>query len=200
MGVVHMRIAAARLRKLPRRCRMCGGSTHSTRQHLKKAIASRGPRTEEHSRKLGLAHKGKPSWNKGIKGSIPGRSSNPRIEAERRRKISEHHKGREQPWCTGRNHYRWKGTDYSKENADFRRLRPLVLERDKNICQQCGKTRKQVRLVVHHIDHDHQNSCLDNLIVLCHPDNVRAEALKYKEEWEKKFRKYTKKIIYKAGD
>jgi 5-methylcytosine-specific restriction endonuclease McrA len=199
MGVVEMRAASAKLRKLPGRCKMCGSKKHSTEWHLKKVIGARGPRTVEHRRKLGLAQKGKPSWNKGLKGSVPGFSSNPKIEAERRRKISEGQKLADHWWCRGKNNHKWKGTDYSKEDAEFRRLRVIVRARDKETCQHCGRTSKQIRIVVHHIDHDHSHNWLDNLIALCHPDNVRAENKKNKAAWEKKFREYTKSIVYQIA-
>lgn len=60
-----------------------------TAEHLANLRAANSkPRTAAHRRKLGLAHKGKPSWNKGIKGSVPGKSADPVVEAERRRKIA----------------------------------------------------------------------------------------------------------------
>ncbi len=57
-------------------------------EHLANLRISRAkPRSAAYRKKLGAAHKGVPSWNKGIKGSVPGFSSDPVIEAERRRKI-----------------------------------------------------------------------------------------------------------------
>jgi hypothetical protein len=180
-------------------CEMCGSGKHRTDEHAERAVAAR---LASNKWKTGLVafnkrtKTGRPSWNKGIKGSVPGFSSDQQIEARRRAGISAGQKKVDHWWCRGKNNWHWKGTDYSKDNADFRRLRPIALDRDKNTCQQCGKTSKEVRIVVHHIDHDPSHNWLDNYICLCHPDNVRAEYKKYKLAWEKKFRKYTLAISY----
>lgn len=188
-------VRCRKLRNMSGRCKMCGGR-HTTKQHLESAIAARGPRTDEHCRKLSLACKGRRAWNKGLKGSVPGFSRNSKIEKERRKKISDSQRKVNHWWCRGKSNWRWKGTDYSKDNADFRRLRSIVIVRDKKTCQQCGRTCNEVRIVVHHIDHDGLHNWLDNLIVLCHPDNVRAEHEKYKVLWEKKFSRRNKKLSY----
>lgn len=102
------------------------------------------------------------------------------------------------PDMVGERNWRWKGGGVYRHSSNhtWRRLRSLVLARDKKTCQQCGKTNQEVRIVVHHIDHSPQHDWLDNLITLCHPDNVRAESKKYKEAWEKKFKQYTKTFVY----
>lgn len=60
----------------------------------------------------------------------------------------------------GNSHYK-TGTSY----ADwFRKMRPIILERDRHECVACGKTEK---LIVHHVDHVPSHNEAHNLITLC---------------------------------
>ena len=175
-------------------CKLCWSLGHTTEWHTAKMVKVRvksklwQERVAESNR---LNKSGKPSWNKGLKGSVPGRSSDPEIEQERKRKISEHHKGRRQPWCTGSRHWRWKGGRPQKYGSRFRRARPKVLARDKRRCVMCGA--KQM-LRVHHIDHKAWHNQMSNLVTLCHPDNVRAESKRNYLGWQKWLTIYTQEV------
>ena len=170
-------------------------------EHLRNLrIANSKPRTEEHKIKLGLARKGKPSWNKGIKGSVPGKSLNPVVEEERRRKISESHKGMANLWCRGKNHWNFKNYE-NRYPYSFVIVKPLIYDRDKQ-CVKCCKNRDETRIVVHHIDHCKQNNNLDNLVLLCHSCNVLAESRKNKEIWPIILIKYVQEMnrLYEMYD
>ncbi len=152
------------------------------------------PRSAEHRRKLSEARKGKPSWNKGIKGSVPGRSSDPIVEARRRAKISASHKGREQPWCTGKNHWHYNP---DKEYPDsFGKVRIYILERDYFTCVKCDSKKSPV---VHHIDYNKQNSSVFNLVVLCHICNIRAESRLNRLMWPAELLAYTRNLGRKVA-
>ena len=80
----------------------------------------------------------------------------------------------------------WKQTHYgmthkkwNKWNREYRKVRPLVLERDNNTCQVCkGKSdklfKKNFKIVVHHIKKvkDRGSNDLKNLLTLCQPCNI----------------------------
>jgi intracellular multiplication protein IcmJ len=51
-------------------------------------------------------------------------------------------------------------------NAEFKKMRPEVLKRDKNTCAFCG-FRAEKYQEVHHVDDDHSNNSLSNLITTC---------------------------------
>jgi 5-methylcytosine-specific restriction endonuclease McrA len=149
--------------------------------------------TEEHRRKLSLAHIGViPKWK------------NPE---ERARKISLAQKGKPASRKkllairkAGRARRKLKRPhDYAADRL-FLKLRVLVLARDGNKCFQCSSKRDwkrdTTRIIVHHIDHEHSHTWMDNLITLCHGCNRRAENQKNKEVWERKFRRYTEAFVY----
>ena len=67
------------------------------------------------------------------------------------------------------------------EVGNFKKLRPMILERDNFSCVGCGtKERKQLlsndmirtNLCVHHIDHNRATNTLQNLITLCRQCHV----------------------------
>lgn len=153
--------------------------------------------SERHKEKLSIAHFGvTPNWK------------NPE---ERARKISLAQKGKpasrkkllaiRRAGKLRRRNIRQKERDYVAE-AGMRKFRSFVKARDGYRCQQCKRTLEEMKktftpyLVMHHINHNHEDFWLDNLITLCHPCNIRAEAKKYRVAWEKKFKKYTKAIVY----
>lgn len=65
----------------------------------------------------------------------------------------------------------WREQDENSESADaeFRTVRPRVLERDNHSCRFCGfrdpKGGKYIQ--VHHRDDDHHNNRMDNLVTAC---------------------------------
>ena len=83
----------------------------------------------------------------------------------------------------------WKQTHYgmthkkwNKWNREYRKVRPLVLERDNNTCQVCkGKSdklfKKKFQIVVHHITKviDGGSNELNNLVTLCQLCNIAID-------------------------
>ena len=83
----------------------------------------------------------------------------------------------------------WKQTHYgmthkkwNKWNREYRKVRPLVLERDNNTCQVCeGKSeklfKKKFQIVVHHITKvkDGGSNELNNLVTLCQLCNIAVD-------------------------
>lgn len=71
-------------------------------------------------------------------------------------------------------HEKWV-SDLAKENKNptfTKALKQRVKERDNYQCQECGIKARQLRqmnsyLTVHHIDFNHHNCVIDNLITLC---------------------------------
>lgn len=63
---------------------------------------------------------------------------------------------------------RFRVDDPSAEHSDsaFQKLRPEILERDDYTCQCCGFKAKKWQ-EVHHIDNDHSNNKLSNLVTVC---------------------------------
>lgn len=94
---------------------------------------------------------------------------------ESRKKMSDVRKGE--------NHPNWRGGTTKDpycpifQNKDFR---AIVLERDKNECQNPDCWGVDARICLHHIDYDKKECRLDNLITLCHSCNMRAN---YDREW-----------------
>lgn len=116
--------------------------------------------------------------------------------------------GNARPWkckprldMRGPRNPRWNGGTSKANDAGlvFRRLRSLVFARDNHCCVQCSATREEQRLVIHHIDHDRTHNYLDNFVVLCHPDNVRAECRLFRKAWEQKFSRYAKEANHEIA-
>ena len=75
--------------------------------------------------------------------------------------------------------------DYSKYPEDWlTRIRPDILKRADNKCEQCGAenykphpvTESKVILTVAHLDHDIKNNDYENLKALCQRDHLRHDA------------------------
>jgi len=76
-------------------------------------------------------------------------------------------------------HYGMTHKKWNKWNREWRKVRPLVLERDNNTCLICkGKSdklfKKNFKIIVHHIKKvkDGGISELNNLVTLCQPCNI----------------------------
>lgn len=69
--------------------------------------------------------------------------------------------------------------------AEFRRLKPLIKERDAHRCQLCGTSEK---LSVHHINYIKTDLRLENLVTLCVADNSRVNSRR--DHWQAYFEGY----------
>ena len=100
--------------------------------------------TEKTKRLLSEKKKGVPSKVRGTKRPNMCGENNPSKRTEVRKKISDKMLGREQPKLRGENCHLWKG-GITSENEKARKSKTLVVwrkavfERDRYICQKCGK-------------------------------------------------------------
>ncbi len=121
---------------------------------------------------------------------------------EARRKISEAHKGKKRKPFTdehrknlsknhanicGENHPNWlDGKSFEPYGLEFNnQLKRKILERDNNICQECGKKTKR-KLDVHHIDYNKRNNKENNLISLC--KSCHSKTNFKRRDWTKYFK------------
>lgn len=77
---------------------------------------------------------------------------------------------------SGENHWLWNPDKEYFRGEDWLEARKFALERDKYICQDCGKTNK-LRMDVHHLipwEETHDNR-LENLITLCRSCHIKRE-------------------------
>ncbi len=77
----------------------------------------------------------------------------------------------------GSGHYRWKGGTAKDIYPDsFYEIRDFIRNRDRNVCQICGKdvSKNSRSGHVHHIDGNKKNSDQDNLILLCRSCHSRV--------------------------
>lgn len=86
----------------------------------------------------------------------------------------------------GKNSPMWKGgISFKPYTSEFNgRLKKFIRERDNNICQFCGKTKKEnnEELSVNHINYIKKDCRPRNLITLCRSDNAKVN---YKrEKWQ----------------
>lgn len=65
-------------------------------------------------------------------------------------------------------------------STKFKKLRPIIKERDNYTCQNCDMTEEEhlsvygKELCIHHIDYNKENCDKDNLITLCNQCNIRV--------------------------
>lgn len=153
-------------------------------------------RTEEHSRHISEALKGKSSPNKGRVGWFKhteefrrkmserqlgekhhmfGKHMNP----ETKMKLSTAKKGQ----MAGEKHHNWKGGiskfPYSQDWTDD--LKDAIRKRDGYKCQLCIGTNGDTSLDVHHIDYDKENCDPKNLISLC--KNCHSKTNYNRDKW-----------------
>ncbi len=126
--------------------------------------------------KISLASKGRPSWNKGLKGTTHALHSE-----ETKRKMSLAHMGKKgyTAWNKGKEGLKgslnpaWKGGITPSNKLERKRFRntvlKLVLERDNYTCQLCGE--RGVDLQVDHIqswaEYIELRFSMDNCRTLC---------------------------------
>jgi hypothetical protein len=112
--------------------------------------------TEETKKKLSIIHKGKT------------------LSSEHKEHIGDASRelwnsGKFDTVHVGTNNPRWRGGINNGYPNEYRHIRPFILERDKNMCQICGKTLSNYgkNLHVHHISGNRMDNTLENLILLC---------------------------------
>jgi hypothetical protein len=85
--------------------------------------------------------------------------------------ISERMKGENNPMYgkVGDVHPGWHGgKSFEPYSTDWTHtLRRAIRERDRYICQLCGKNQEDIVFDIHHIDYNKKNCCPENLITLC---------------------------------
>ena len=130
-----------------------------TRKRISKSNTGK-KRSAEAQKKMSDAKKGYIPWNKGTKGVMVAWNKG----------LKGYRAGIPHPWMReGKEHYNWQGgksfEPYSVNWKDT--LKRSIRERDKYICQICGKPQGNRALCVHHIDYDKKNCDPDNLVTLC---------------------------------
>ena len=120
----------------------------------------------ETRKKMSLAKKGLPPWNKGKKYSL-----------ETRKKISLANLKR---FANPENHPRWlHGKSFEPYTKAFtKQLKLKVKQRDYFTCQSCEVKEKDYfqKLSIHHIDYNKVNCKENNLITLCRSCNAKVNA------------------------
>jgi len=163
------------------------------------------PFTEEHRKKIGISSSGRKMSEKNKKILLEiNRGKTFVMSDETKRKISDTLKGMvfskehldnlRKTHKRGKDHIFWKGgvsfTEYTVNWTNT--LRQSIRERDKYICQMCGKNQDNEALSVHHIDYNKQNCNPDNLISLCRSCHNKT-SLHNRDKWIKYF--YDKDIL-----
>lgn len=127
----------------------------------------RGPHSELHKKRIGLANKGRIPWSKGKKKS-------PEAIAK----------------TSGENHYNWKGgiskEPYPMEWTNI--LKENIRYRNNYQCQKCGVPQLECnqKLCIHHIDGNKKNIYEQNLISLCRKCHIQIHQ-KRQMFWENYF-------------
>jgi len=177
----------------------CVGIKHSEKTKRKMSLAQMGKKnhnfgkhpSQETLRKMSLANKGRLSPRKGK-----------HLSEEHRRKLSASRKsnpvrywlGKKMPLAvrqkmglshSGSMNPSWKGgTSFLPYGPGFtRHLKDEIRKRDRYRCQECfrhqdelfTKSGKKVKLDIHHIDFDKNNSNPNNLISLCHSCHAQTQ-------------------------
>ena len=82
----------------------------------------------------------------------------------------------------GSGHYRWKGGTAKDIYPDsFYEIREFIRDRDRNVCQICGKdvSERPRSGHIHHIDGNKKNSDQSNLILLCRSCHSKVHTKSY---------------------
>lgn len=129
--------------------------------------------TTEAIKKIKEARKkqGNNVWNKGKK--LDYKVWNKGLTKENHKSlkiISDKKNGKSNPMWQG-------GISFEKYTVDWTEtLRRSIRERDKYVCQICGKPQGDKALAVHHIDYDKKNCNPVNLISLCHSCHTKTNS------------------------
>ncbi len=155
-----------------------------TREHVEKRVLSRNGKQVYKSKesKLKALKNLQPSYWLGKKMSKKARINmrngqiGKKLTPEHKIKISESMKGEKSYLWNGGKSFEPYSVDWTKT------LRRSIRERDKYICQICGK---EPSLDCHHIDYDKKNCNPDNLITLCRSCHVKTN--QNRNYWSKYF-------------
>ena len=101
-------------------------------------------------------------------------------------------------------HYGMTHEEWNKWNREYKKVRPLVIERDNNTCQICkGKSdklyEKKFQVIVHHIKKVKGGGTneLNNLVTLCQFCNITID--NYNPSMERLFGRVPPKIPDSSG-
>jgi hypothetical protein len=156
------------------------------------------PLTEKHKKAISLAHKGKPSWNRGIFGEKSHSFGKQyclgyKHTEEARQKMKNSQK-------KGAEHHNWKGgisKGYNKgyrNSYEYKKWRMSVFERDNFSCQFCGI--RGVYITAHHIKswakYPELRLIIANGITLCEECHKLTD--NYKGRGKKGFKKIKKYV------
>lgn len=164
--------------------------------------------SEDTRKRIGLAAKGRPAWNKGIfpnietiKKGLETKRTNGTLKhtEEAKRKISinnaRYWKGKKRALegvinqslkVSGENSNFWKGGKSFEEYS--KAFKPLLKNYIRNIdnytCQMCNIKEETLKykLSVHHIDYNKKNCSINNLICLCR--SCHAKTSIYREKYK----------------
>lgn len=159
--------------------------TKKTRELL--SLAHKGkPLSEETKRKL----RGRPSWNKGEKHPMFGRTGEKSFWwGKHLSQATKNKKSKAMKKYTGEKNHNWLGgISFEPYSIEFtKQLKESIRKRDNYCCQLCGcpEVENDRKLHVHHIDYDKKNCQLSNLTSLCTGCNSKVNF--NREKWTRCF-------------
>lgn len=131
--------------------------------------------TDEHKNKISKAHKGKIKSDEHRR-NLAKAQTGKRYSKESKDKMSFAKKGEKSSLWRG-------GVTNNPYSVDWTRtLKRSIRERDKYVCQLCGK---EPSISVHHIDYDKQNCNPNNLVTLC--QHCHSKTNHNREYWSNYF-------------
>lgn len=154
---------------------------HRSKETCKKISESQKGKhpSEETRRKLSEAHKGHLAWNKGktevYSEETLRKMSENAIRHWKGKHLSDGHRKKMSDAQRGEKSYRWKGGNEAYQGPNDQYQSRLVRERDKGICQNCGKKEGARKHDIHHIvpfevygiEKYEEANRLENLMTLC---------------------------------
>jgi len=121
-------------------------------------------------------HWADPEYRERVSAAISRSKLHPERVGAFRRRIKDMWEDREfREQHTGENHAAWRGgTARDPYTPEFRRLRPIIRERDGFACLICGEGEHERAHDVHHCDYDRSNDDEANLVTLCRPHHAKT--------------------------